>query len=267
MQQPQFVDSHCHLDFADYEGNIAPIIETAHARGISTMLNICTKYEEADQVIQTAHQFSNVLATVGIHPHDAGPTLEHFTSDALYDWLLEKAKDTRVVGLGETGLDFYYDNSPREDQRKVFTVHIQAAIATGLPLSVHTRAAQEDTIQLLQEGQKSGQVRGVIHCFSETQWLADAALQLGFYISLSGIITFKKAEELREVVKTLPLDRILLETDAPFLAPIPYRGKRNEPAYLIETAKVVAELKGVSLEELAKITTKNFYQLFNKATR
>ena len=181
--------------------------------------------------------------------------------DALYKWLLEKSQDPKVIGLGETGLDYYYDNSPREAQRQAFEIHIKAARDVGLPLSVHTRAAKKDTIELLQQGQ----VTGVIHCFSESQGLADAALDLGFYISLSGIITFKKADELRAVVKTIPLDRLLLETDAPFLAPIPYRGKRNEPAYMIETAKVVAELKGITLEMLAEATTRNFFNLFSKA--
>jgi TatD DNase family protein len=261
MTQPQFVDTHCHLDFKDYEGNIAPVIQAAHDQGIHTLVNICTSHEEADSVIQTAHQYPNVYATVGIHPHDAGPTLEKFSVDELYSWLIKKAADPRVVGLGETGLDFYYDNSPREDQKTSFALHIKAAQETGLPLSVHTRAAQEDTISLL----KKGQVTGVIHCFSETQWLADAALELGFYISISGIITFKKADELRAVVSSVPLDRLLLETDAPFLAPVPFRGKRNEPAFMIETAKVVAGLKGISLEDLAQQTTQNFYSLFKKA--
>jgi TatD DNase family protein len=265
MRQPQFVDTHCHLDFKDYEGNIAPVIEAAQAFGIRTLVNICTTYEEADQVIHTAHQFAHVYASVGIHPHDAGPTLEKFTTDELYSWLLTKAADPRVIALGETGLDYYYDNSPREAQRESFAHHIKAAEETGLPLSVHTRSAQEDTIQLLQE--RKGQISGVIHCFSETQWLADAALKLGFYISVAGIITFKNADALREVVRTVPLDRLLLETDAPFLAPVPYRGKRNEPAFMIETAKVVAGLKGVTLDKLAQQTTENFHTLFKKARK
>jgi TatD DNase family protein len=261
MTQLRFVDTHCHLDFKDYEGNIAPIIQAAQDQGISTLVNICTNHEEAEQVIHTAHQFPNVYASVGIHPHDAGPTLEKFSVDELYKWLVEKSTDPRVVALGETGLDFYYDNSPRDIQKIAFELHIKAAQATGLPLSVHTRAAEQDTINSL----KKAQVTGVIHCFSETQWLADAALELGFYISVSGIITFKKADELRAVVASVPLDRLLLETDAPFLAPVPFRGKRNEPAFMIETAKVVAGLKGVTLEELAQQTTQNFYTLFKKA--
>jgi len=260
MTQLRFVDSHCHLDFDDYGGDIEPVINFARSKGIQTLLNICTKHDEIDQVIQTAQQHPSVYATVGIHPHEAGPTLEQYPPNQLFTWLCEKAQHPKVVGVGETGLDYYYENSPRQTQREAFEVHIKAAQTLSLPLSIHTRAAEKDTIQLLE--QKN--VTGVIHCFSESQWLCDAALSLGLYISLSGIITFKKADELRAVVKTIPLDRLLLETDAPFLAPIPYRGKRNEPGYLIETAKVLAELKGISLEDLAEATTQNFFSLFSK---
>jgi TatD DNase family protein len=264
MKYPTLVDSHCHLDFKDYNGDITPIIELAEAHGVGAFLNICTTHEEIGQLLQTAHQFKNVFASVGIHPHEALPTLDKISADEVYNWLIAKAADTKVIAIGETGLDYYYEHSPKDVQQKVFSLHIQAAQETGLPLSVHTRAAQEETIHLLRQ---APQVTGVIHCFSETQWLADAALDLGFYISLSGIITFKKTEDLRKVAQSIPLNRLLLETDAPFLAPVPHRGKRNEPAFLIETARVVAALKGVTLEEMASITTENFFTLFNKAPR
>jgi TatD DNase family protein len=260
MNVPYFIDSHCHLDFKDYGEDIERVLERADAAGIKEFLNICTQMDEAAAILATTDKHPNIYASMGIHPHDAGATLEKISMEELKSWLLEKASHPKVIALGETGLDFYYENSPRPVQKDVFRLHVEVAQETGLPLVVHTRAAQEDTIAILTE--KRGEVRGVIHCFSETQWLADQALDLGFYISISGIVTFKKAEELRQVVATVPLDRLLLETDAPFLAPIPYRGKRNEPAYLVETAKVLADLKGVSLEEIATKTTENFRKLF-----
>jgi TatD DNase family protein len=257
-----FIDSHCHLDYKD-TADTHQVIERAKTAGIRAFVNICTGLAEAHQIINTAEQFENVFATVGIHPHDAEETLRQKSEDELAAWLADLAAHPKVIALGETGLDFFYDNSPREQQQSAFKAHIQAAKATGLPLVVHTRAASEQTIEALRGA--AGTIQGVMHCFSETQWLADQALELGFYISISGIITFKKAQELRDVVKTVPLERLLLETDAPFLAPVPYRGQQNEPAFMIETAKVLAELKGVSLAEIAAITTANFKALFSKA--
>lgn len=258
-----FIDSHCHLDFKDFEGNIDPILERAKTVGIKVFLNICTEIEEAAQVIATAEKYPQVFATVGVHPHEAEPDLKRMSGGELTTWLVEKAQHPKVIGLGETGLDFFYENSPRELQLEAFKAHVQAAKMTQLPLIIHTRAANKETIDVL-TGEK-GHITGVIHCFSETKWLADEAMNLGFYISIPGIVTFKKSQTLRDIVKDLPLERLLLETDAPFLAPVPHRGKRNEPAFMIETAKILAELKGVSLEEIARITTDNFQKLFTKA--
>ncbi len=259
-----FIDSHCHLDYKNFEDeNIDEVLGRADDVGIRAFLNICTEIDEADRIIATADKYPQVFASVGVHPHDAEPGLETLPRENLTKWLIEKAAHPKVVALGETGLDFFYDNSPREQQKEALRAHIDAAKETKLPLIIHTRAANDDTIDILKEA--AGEITGVIHCFSETQWLADEAMALGFYISIPGIITFKKSQELRDIVMDLPLERLLLETDAPFLAPIPHRGKRNEPAYMIETAKMLADLKGVSLEEIGEITTANFQKLFQKA--
>lgn len=257
------IDSHCHLDFKDFGGDIEPLLERAAAVNIKAFLNICTTLEEADKIIATAAHFPQVFASVGVHPHDAESGLEALSRDALTAWLVEKSQHPKVVALGETGLDFYYDNSPRDQQIQALEAHIDAAKITKLPLIIHTRAANEETIDVLKKS--AGEITGVIHCFSETQWLAEQALDLGFYISISGIMTFKNSQELRDIIATLPLERLLLETDAPFLAPVPHRGKTNEPAFMIETAKVLADLKGVSFEDISSITTANFQALFSKA--
>ncbi len=260
----KFIDSHCHLNFEDFGGDVDAVLKAARDQCISTILNICTKLDEIDPILEIVEKSPDLFCTVGIHPHEAEPTLDQMTLDDLKKWLLTHSKHPKVVGFGETGLDFYYDHSPRDIQKEVFRVHCEAALETDLPLSVHTRNAEEDTIQLLKKAGQ-GRVRGVLHCFSGTHSLAEAALDLGLYISISGIITFKKAEDIRETIQDVPLDRLLLETDAPYLAPVPHRGKRNEPALLIHTAEVVANLKGISLEELARITTENFFKLFSKA--
>ncbi len=262
----KFVDSHCHLNFEDFGGDVDAVLKAAQAQGISTILNICTKLDEIEPILGIVEKSPELFCTVGIHPHEAEPTLTQVTPEALKKWLLTHAEHPKVVGFGETGLDFYYDHSPRDLQKEVFRIHIEAALETGLPLSVHTRNAEEETIRLLKEAGQ-GKAQGVLHCFSGTRFLAEAALDLGFYISVSGIITFKKAEDIRETIRSVPLDRLLLETDAPYLAPVPHRGKRNEPALMIHTAKVVADLKGLSLAELARITTENFFMLFSKAQK
>ena len=260
-----FIDSHCHLDYKDFEDDtIDEVLARAADVDIRAFLNICTTLEEADRIIATAEKYPQVFASVGVHPHDAEPGLKTLSGEDLTAWLIDKAQHPKVVALGETGLDFFYDNSPREHQKESLRAHIKAAKETKLPLIIHTRAANEDTIKILKEA--AGDITGVIHCFSETKWLADEAMALGFYISIPGIITFKKSQDLRDIVMDLPLDRLLLETDAPFLAPIPHRGKRNEPAYMIETAKMLADLKGVSLKEIGDITTTNFQKLFQKAS-
>ena len=258
-----FIDSHCHLNYKDFDGALDDILQRAKDVDIKAFLNICTEVDEAKTIIATAEKYPHVFATVGVHPHDAEPGLEAMNRADLTAWLVDHTEHPKVVALGETGLDYFYDNSPREQQRESFRAHLDASKITGLPLIIHTRAADEDTVEILKE--YAGQVTGVIHCFSETQWLADESLKLGFYISISGIATFKKSGDLRDIIMTVPLDRLLVETDAPFLAPMPHRGKRNEPAFMIETAKIVADLKGVRLDEVATITTKNFQDLFSKA--
>ncbi len=259
-----FIDSHCHLNYKDFDDeNIDSVLKRAADVGVKAFLNICTDIEEADKIIATAEKYLQVFASIGVHPHDAEPGLKTLSSKELTKWLVKKAAHPKVIALGETGLDFFYDNSPRDHQKEALRAHIEAAKITKLPLIIHTRAANKETIDILKEA--AGDITGVIHCFSETKWLADEALKLGFYISIPGIITFKKSQGLRDIVMELPLDRLLLETDAPFLAPTPHRGKRNEPAFMIETAKILADLKGVTLQEIGDITSKNFQKLFTKA--
>lgn len=257
-----YIDSHCHLDFPDFTAEgVAAVVERARAAGVSRMMTISCEIAKFDTIKAIAEQFDFVDCSLGTHPHSAGVAAEqaYTTAD-----IVAHARYPKVVGLGETGLDYFYDFAPKQAQQDVFTRHIEAALETDLPLIIHTRDAEEDTIRLLRDvGQ--GRVRGVMHCFTGTQWLADQALDIGFYVSFSGILTFKKAEDLRAVAATVPLDRLLVETDSPYLAPMPYRGKRNEPAYVIETAKVLAEVKGVSPAELAAQTSQNYFTLFNRA--
>jgi TatD DNase family protein len=258
-----FVDSHAHLDVPNYDADRAEVIARARAAGVALMLEIAGSDIGKGSLpngLKLAEEHSFIYAAVGLHPHEA----------SLYDQQLEQellaaAQHEKVIGWGEIGLDYHYDHSPREVQRRVFVRQLELALQSSLPVIIHTREAEDDTIALLQEhwaargGVESG---GVIHCFTGTQKLAEAALALGFYISFSGVVTFKAAEELRTVARAVPMERLLIETDCPFLAPIPYRGKRNEPAFVVETAKKLAELKGVSVEELACATTENFKRLF-----
>jgi len=258
------VDSHCHLDYPDFATDgLAEVVNRARAAGVGHFLTICTEIAKFPQILAVAEAYPFIDCTVGTHPHHAADAGEiHITRDEI----VALTKNPKVVGIGETGLDYYYDHSPRDEQQRVFATHIEAALETDLPLVIHTRDADADTIRLMADvGQRK--VRGVMHCFSGTPYLAEASLDLGFYISFSGIVTFKKSEELREIAKTVPLDRILVETDSPYLAPMPHRGKRNEPAFVVHTAQLVAELKGVSTEELAARTTENFFKLFNKAKK
>ena len=252
------VDSHCHLDFPDFADELDAVVARAAAAGVGMMVTICTHLSRFEQVRGLAERFDNVWCSVGVHPHEAG------NESVDTERLIALAAHPKVVGIGETGLDFYYEHSPRERQRHCFRAHIRAAQATGLPLIVHTRDADAETAAILGEMAATAPLRGVIHCFSTSRQLAEAALDLGFYISLSGIVTFKKAEDLRNTVRDLPLDRILVETDAPYLAPVPRRGKRNEPAFVAHTAGEVAALQQVSSAEIAARTTANFLRLFNK---
>lgn len=256
------VDSHCHLNFPDFSEDFDAVISRAGEAGIGVMQTICTKIHEFDGIHEIAQRFPHVYCSVGVHPHEAGKG-EMVTVEQL----VERCSSPKVIGIGETGLDFFYEHSPRREQEESFRRHIEAARQTDIPLIVHTRDAEQDTVRILQDEMGKGTFRGLIHCFTSTQYLADAALEFGFYISISGIVSFKKSDELRAVVKTVPLERLLVETDAPYLAPMPYRGKRNEPAYVVETNKVVAGLKDVSEAECARVTTDNFFALFNKAKR
>jgi TatD DNase family protein len=255
------VDSHCHLDFADFGGEREEVIARARRAGIGTMLTICTKISEFSAVRALAEAHEDLWCSVGIHPHEAASEPD---TDAAS--LAALAAHPKVVGIGECGLDFYYEHSPRDRQTAVFRAHAAAARATGLPLIVHTREADGETAALLTEESGKGALRGVIHCFSSGPELADKAIKLGFYVSFSGIVTFKNAEALREIARRVPGDRILVETDAPYLAPVPKRGKRNEPAFVVHTAALIAALRGLSPDALAEQTTENFFRLFNKAT-
>ncbi len=255
------VDSHCHLDFPEFDNERDEIVARAMEAGIGYMVTICTHMTKFDGVHAVAKAYDNMSCTVGVHPHNAGEEGPLATVDAL----LELADEPKVIGIGETGLDYFYEHSPRDAQKESFRAHIEVSRQTGLPLIVHTRDADEDTVQILREEYEKGPYPGLIHCFSAGPELAEAVLELGFYISLSGIVTFKSAQELRDTVKNVPIERILVETDSPYLAPIPMRGRRNEPAFTAHTAAVVAELKGVSVDELATQTTDNFFKLFTKA--
>ncbi|ASY45283.1 MAG: TatD family hydrolase [Pseudomonadota bacterium] len=253
------IDSHCHLNYKGLIEDQQNVLERARASGIDLMLNIATRESEWDAVLDTAIRAPDVWATVGIHPHEAD---EHPHIDTAK--LVARAAHPRVVGIGETGLDYYYDHSDRDRQRSSFRSHIVAARETGLPLIVHTRDAEEDTLAVMRDEMGKGAYTGVIHCFTASGAFADAALELGFYISISGIVTFKSAKDLQETAARLPIDRLLVETDSPFLAPVPHRGRPCEPAFVADTAKFLANLRGESLEDLAAATSTNFRTLFKK---
>ena len=254
-----FADSHCHLNYKGLAEQQPEILARARARDVSAMLNISTRESEWDAVIGTAEREPDVWATVGIHPHEAD---EH--PDVGTAKLIERAAHPRVVGIGESGLDYYYDHSDRDRQRASFRAHIAAARETGLPIVVHTRDAEEDTGEILREEMGKGAYPGVIHCFTASGAFADIALDLGLYISISGIVTFKNAKDLQETAARLPIERLLIETDAPFLAPVPNRGKTGEPAFVADTAAFLAKLRGEELSVLAEATAANFHALFAK---
>lgn len=256
------VDSHCHLDFKDFDADRDDVLARAKAAGVDLMVTISTKITEAKKIIKLAETSDALVCSVGIHPHEAGREPE---TDAAQ--LVALAKHEKVVGIGETGLDYFYEHSPRDAQQKNFRAHIEACRESRLPLIVHARDADEDTANILENEMEKGDYPGLIHCFTAGPELAQRALDIGFYISVSGIATFKNAAELRETIKMIPLDRLLVETDAPFLAPVPHRGKRNEPSFVADTAAMLADLKGVTTKELAQVTSDNFFSLFKKAKR
>jgi TatD DNase family protein len=256
----RLIDSHCHLNYEGLAERQDEVLNTARAAGVTGFLNISTRQREWNDVIAVAEANDDVWATVGVHPHeaDAHPDLGAKV-------LADAASHQRVIAIGECGLDYYYDKSDRQAQRERFLAHIEAARATGLPLVVHTRDAEEDTAEILGRAVEEGGVRGVLHCFTGSQDLALKALDFGFYISLSGIVTFKNAQDLQETARIIPEDRLLVETDSPFLAPVPHRGRKCEPAFVADTARFVAGLRGVDVETLAQQTTDNFFKLFSKA--
>jgi TatD DNase family protein len=259
----KLIDSHAHLDAPDYQADRAEVINRARQAGVEMMLEICgsdVSKGSLDVGLKLAEDYPFIYAAVGLHPHEAS-----LYDDALERKLLEMSEREKVVGWGEIGLDYHYDHSPRDAQRRVFRRQLGLALERRLPAIIHTREAEDDTIAILRESWAEvggAEIGGIIHCFTGTQKLAEAAIGMGFYISFSGVLTFKNASVLRDVARSAPIDRLLVETDCPYLAPIPHRGKRNEPAFVRETAARLAELKGVDLEEIARVTSGNFKRLF-----
>jgi TatD DNase family protein len=256
------VDHHCHLDFPEFAPELDQVVARAHQAGVGTLVTISTRIRKFDEVKAIAERFDDVFCSVGTHPHNA-----HEELDIPLERIIELSKHPKVVAIGEAGLDYHYKHSTPEAQAEGFRRHIAAARDTGLPLEIHTRDADDDTIAILEEEHAKGAFPAVLHCFTGGRKLALRALDLGLYVSFSGVITFKNAEALHEIARDVPLDRVLVETDAPFLAPIPFRGKRNEPAYVVRTAAALASLMGVSNDEIACATTENFFRLYSKAKR
>ena len=255
------VDSHCHLDFNDFEEDFEDMLARARENGVTAMLNAGNNIDELDKQLEISEKYPFIYTAVGVHPHNAAEYPDIKAED-----FIAKAAHKKVVAIGECGLDYYYDYSPKESQIKVFVEQIKAARETGLPLIIHTRDADDDTIAILDEEYKKGPFSGEIHCFSSSKKLADFALSIGFYISASGIITFNKSGELRDIFTEVPLERLLVETDAPFLAPVPMRGRRNESSFVVHTVEKLAQIKDIPFEKLAQITSDNFYRLFRKAS-
>jgi TatD DNase family protein len=256
------IDSHCHLDFPDFAAELDGVVDRARAAGIARMVTISTRVRRFGEVLAIAERFPDVFCSVGTHPHHAHEELDITAAD-----LVARTRNAKVVALGEAGLDYHYDNSPRDAQEQGFRSHIAAARETGLPLVIHSREADADTARILEEETGKGAFPAVLHCFTGGLDLARRAVALGHFVSFTGILTFKNSTALRDIAAGLPADRILVETDAPYLAPGKYRGKRNEPAYVVETAKVLAEARGVSLDAIAQQTTDNFFKLFAKVPR
>src|SRR5271170_1403658 len=256
------VDSHCHLDFPDFATELDAVVARARAAGIERMVTISTRVARHAELLAITERFPEVYCSVGTHPHNAHEELDVTTAD-----LVARTRAAKVVALGEAGLDYHYDNSPRDAQERGFRNHIAAARQTGLPLVIHSRDADADTARILEEESGKGAFPAVLHCFTGGRELAHRAVALGHFISFTGILTFKNSDALRTIAADLPADRILVETDAPYLAPGKFRGKRNEPAYVVETAKVLADTRSVTLDEIATQTTANFFRLFGKVPR
>ena len=256
------VDSHCHLDFPDFASEIDAVLGRARAAGIGRIVTISTRVKKHAQVLAIAENYPEVFCSIGTHPHNA---VEEPDIDA--KMLVAAAQHPKIVAIGEAGLDYHYDNSPRAAQAASLRQHIAAARETKLPLVIHSRDCDADMAEILREESGKGAFPAVLHCFTGGRDLAFTAIELGHYVSFTGILTFKRSDDLRAIADALPADRILVETDSPYLAPLPYRGKRNEPAYVVETAKVLSEVRGVTADEIARQTTENFFRLFNKVPR
>ena len=256
------VDSHCHLDFPDFSAELDAVVARARAAGVGRIVTISTRVKRHAQVLAIAEKIPEVFCSVGTHPHYADEEL-----DVDSQTLVTLAKHPKIVAIGEAGLDYFRNNSPREAQAASFRQHIAAERETGLPLVIHSRDCDADMAQILREESGKGAFPAVLHCFTGGRDLAFAAIDLGHYVSFTGILTFKNSDALREIAAALPADRVMVETDAPYLAPLPYRGKRNEPAYVVETAKVLADARGVSADEIARQTTENFFRVFSKVPR
>ena len=256
------IDSHCHLDFPEFAPELDAIVARARAAGIGRMVTISTRVRKLPQVLAVAEKFADIFCSVGTHPHNAHEELD---IDAAQ--LVALSKHPKIVAIGEAGLDYHYDKSPRDAQAQGFRQHIAAARETGLPLVIHAREADADMARILVEETEKGAFPAVLHCSTGGRDLAFEAIELGLYIGFTGIMTFKNGQDLRNLAAELPAHRILVETDAPFLAPLPYRGKRNEPSYVVETAKLLAQVRGVDADEIARQTTENFFQLFSKVPR
>jgi TatD DNase family protein len=256
------VDSHCHLDFPDFASELDAVVGRARAAGVGRMVTISTRVKQQDTLRGIAERFDDVFCSVGTHPHHADEE-----PDVSADDLVRLTEYPKVVAIGEAGLDYHYDNAPRDAQEQGFRTHIAAARATGLPLVIHAREADDDVARILEEETEKGAFPAVLHCFTGGRGLAMRAVALGHYVSFTGILTFKNSQPLRDIAAELPADRILVETDAPYLAPNPHRGKRNEPSFVTETARTLAGVRGVSTDEIARQTTDNFFRLFSKVPR
>lgn len=257
-----YIDSHAHIEGSEFDADREAVIQRALDAGVEIIVCVGDGEVAADShaaAFRIAERYPFIYTTVGVHPHEA-----RLLDDNLYAQLMELSQHPKVIAWGEIGLDYHYDNSPRDVQRTAFKKQLRMARERGLPVSIHTREAEADTLAILDEEWKGCGLGGVIHCFTGTRSFAEAAIGLGFYISFSGVVTFKKAEDLRETARAIPIDRVLIETDSPFLAPAPYRGRRNEPAYVVETARAIAEVRGIDAEELGQTTSQNFKRLFKR---
>ena len=253
------VDSHCHLNMKEFKDDLDLVLDNARNNGVKYLQTICTKISDYSEIINIIEKHDHIYGSFGIHPHEANDYLD-LTLESIVQYVSHK----KIIGIGETGLDYYYEYSNPSNQKISFEKHIHASRETKLPIIIHTREADDDTISMIESEMQNGQFTGLIHCFTSSKNLAKKVLDLGFYISISGIVTFKNAIDLQEIVKWLPLDRILIETDSPYLSPIPFRGKRNEPAFVKNVAEFISKLKNIDYDQIQEATSKNFMTLFSK---